>query len=99
MTTEQLDPLSRDDLADLLVQTGHHHHQAYADSDGVDPEWALWYASYLQTRIWDRAGALPTRSQLIHLLLRGEAEHGERGDGAPWQQVYADVILAALSID
>ena len=35
-------------LAELIVQTGHHHHQAYLSSDGVDPEWAAWYAGYLK---------------------------------------------------
>ena len=44
MSNETSDPLTREELAELLVETGHHHHQAYADSDGVDPEWALWYA-------------------------------------------------------
>ena len=50
-----------EELAELLLETGHHHHQAYVSSDGVDPEWALWYADYLQTRLWDGAGSLPTR--------------------------------------
>lgn len=90
------DPLTRDELADLLIETGNHHHQAYADSDGVDPEWALWYAGYLQARMWDRAGTLPTRSQLVHLLLRGEAELAQADADTPWPQYYADVILLAL---
>lgn len=89
--------LTRDDLADLLVETGRHHHAAYADSDGVDPEWALWYAGYLQARIWDRAGTLPTRSQLVYLLLRGEAELAADGGHTPWPQYYAGVLLSALA--
>lgn len=89
-------PLNQEQLADLLMETGHHHHQAYIDSDGVDPEWALWYAGYLQARMWDRAGALPTRSQLIYLLLRGEMELAEAGTDTPWPQYYAGIILTAL---
>ena len=89
-------PLNQEQLADLLMETGHHHHQAYIDSDGVDPEWALWYAGYLHARMWDRAGALPTRSQLIYLLLRGEMELAEAGTDTPWPQYYAGIILTAL---
>lgn len=97
MSTEPSELLTRDELADLLVETGQHHHRAYADSDGVDPEWALWYAGYLQARMWTRAGALPTRSQLVHLLLQGEAQLAEAGGDTPWPQLYADVILETLS--
>lgn len=96
MSNEPTDPITQEQLADLLMETGHHHHQAYAESDGVDPEWALWYAGYLQTRIWDRAGMLPTRSQLVYLLLRAESELAEMGTGAPWPPYYSAVILAAL---
>ncbi|ETZ99541.1 hypothetical protein I547_5783 [Mycobacterium kansasii 824] len=44
------------ELADLLVETGERHHQAYADTDGADPEWALWYSGYLQARLWTAPG-------------------------------------------
>jgi len=91
--------MTTEELAKLLEETGHKHHQAYAEADGADPEWALWYAGYLQAHMWDRAGSLPTRSQLAHLLLAGEAALAESGTDAPWQHYYADLILAALSAD
>ncbi len=88
--------LSSKELAQLIVETGEHHHQAYLESDGVDPEWALWYAGHLQTRMWDRAGTLPTRSQLVHLLLQGEADLAKEGSDTPWAEFYAEAILKAL---
>lgn len=96
MTPETTDPITQEQLAALLADTGQHHHQAYLDSDGIDPEWALWYAGYLQAHMWDRAGTLPTRSQLTHLLLLGEAELTKSGADTPWPQYYAEVILSAL---
>ena len=48
------DRISEKELAALFMETGKHHHEAYETSDGVDPEWALFYAGYLQTRLWDR---------------------------------------------
>ncbi|WP_205874119.1 NAD(P)H-hydrate epimerase [Mycobacterium camsae] len=81
------------ELADLLVETGQRHHQAYADSDGVDPEWALWYSGYLQTRLWDRAGRLPSRSQLVGLLESAERRYG---GAAGWPLRYAAHLLAGI---
>ncbi len=89
-------PITREQVAELLLETGHHHHQAYADSDGVDPEWALWYSGYLQSHLWDRAGSLPTRSLLVHLLLSAERDHASSSGDVPWPQFYAAAILAAL---
>ena len=65
------------------------------DSDGVGPEWALWYSGYLQSRLWDRSGSLPTRSLLVLLLLSAERDHGATTGEDPWSQFYAGVILAA----
>lgn len=87
------------ELAELLVDIGHRHHHAYLESDGVDPEWALWYAAHLQTRIWDRLGAVPSRSRLVHLLLDAEEQHAASGEGRPWPDFYADVLLQRLSAD
>ncbi|KZS55965.1 hypothetical protein A4G28_01365 [Mycobacterium ostraviense] len=81
------------ELADLLVETGQRHHQAYADTDGADPEWALWYSGYLQARLWDRAGRLPSRSQLVGLLQSAERRYGS-ADG--WPLRYAGHLLAGI---
>jgi len=85
--------ISADELADLLVETGERHHRAYAEADGADPEWPLWYSGYLQARLWDRAGALPTRSRLVALLQSAEQRFGA---ATGWQLHYAHHILAAL---
>ncbi|MGI9613225.1 MAG: hypothetical protein ACR2QO_09970 [Acidimicrobiales bacterium] len=85
------------ELADLLVETGHHHHQAYISSDGIDPEWALWYAGYLQTKLWDRAGIVPTRSSLIHLLVQAEKDFVATPEAPDWPPAYARMMLDSLS--
>ena len=85
------------ELAELLMETGHHHHEAYIDADGVDPEWALWYSGYLQARLWDRAGILPTRSRIIQTLLNAEQAHNDAGGEGPWPPVYAKMMLEAFA--
>ena len=54
------------------METGKHHHKAYESSDGVDPKWVLFYAGYLQTRVCDRMGDVPTRIQLVHFLVNAD---------------------------
>ena len=41
------------------MAAGRAHHQAFIETDGEDPEWPLWYASYLQA---------PLSSKLNHEL-------------------------------
>jgi NAD(P)H-hydrate epimerase len=91
--TEQL---TLDDLAALLKRTGKSHHQAFAESDGADPEWALWYAGYLQAHLWDTAGRLPSRSELVYLLIAAERAHKASGSDEPWPLAYARSLLAGL---
>lgn len=79
------------ELAEILAETGRRHHQAFATSDGVDPEWPLWYATHIQAVVWDRFGSLPTRSQLVALLVQAETD---AADGSvPWPESYANFIL------
>lgn len=88
------DPISVTELAEILRETGHRHHVAYDASNGVDPEWASWYAAYLQARIWDRMGVLPTRSGLVRLLIAAEEAFQEGGAGTgDWADSYAVFIL------
>jgi hypothetical protein len=90
-------PIARDELADLIVETGKHHHKAFITSDGEDPEWALWYAAYLQTRLWDRLGSIPTRSSLVHLLIQGDQDFAPTPEAPDWPHAYADLFIANLS--
>jgi NAD(P)H-hydrate epimerase len=84
-------------ITDLLQEAGHHHHAAYLEAEGVDPEWALWYAGYMQTKLWDRTGTLPTRSRLVYLLVEADRAHAASGSDEAWPPFYARRILADLS--
>ena len=86
--------MSEDELAGLLMETGHNHHKAYEASDGTDPEWALFYAGYLQARLWDRLGRLPTRTELIYLLVSADKAFQATGEEyKEWPRFYAKRFL------
>jgi NAD(P)H-hydrate epimerase len=74
-------------LADLLKQTGHAHHQAFIETDGADPEWALWYAQYLEKLLSEFLQKKLTRSRIVYELIRMEetVDPGEQ----PWTEAYA----------
>jgi NAD(P)H-hydrate epimerase len=88
--------ISEAELARLLEDVADRHHRAYEVADGADPEWPLWYATDLQARLWDRGGRLPTRSELVSLLVAAERAHRAAGSSEPWAQAYARAILEAL---
>lgn len=83
-----------DDIAELLVQAAHSHHEAFLATDGVDPEWPLWYAEFLHGRIDEFLQARPTRSKLVQCLLNAEDAHGSSGANTPWPVFYAGYLLS-----
>lgn len=93
---ERTDPIDEAGLAALLEETGRRHHAAFAASDGVDPEWATWYAADLQARIWDRFGEVPSRSELTYLLVAAKRGHEAAGGDEAWPAFYARFMVAEL---
>lgn len=78
-------------IADLLEETGHAHHRAFVETDGADPEWALWYATHLQKPLSDLLNREFTQSLIVYELVRMDrtAEVGN----APWPEVYAMELM------
>ncbi|NND01404.1 MAG: hypothetical protein HKN91_01325 [Acidimicrobiia bacterium] len=79
----------------LLESAASEHHAVFDESDGADPEWPLWYASYLVDRLRTSAGFAGTRSELVYWLVRLDKEYGEADSAIPWPRFYA-ARLAAL---
>lgn len=88
------DRISPSELAELITAAGHAHHRAYLDSDGVDPDWPMYYAGYLEAHLGDRLGRRASRSELTYLLVKAQREHDALDDGSPFAEYYASVVLA-----
>ncbi len=82
------------DLAGLFMEAGEHHHVAFIESDGVDPEWPLFYAAYVQTKLWDQLGVLITRSELVYLLVGADLAIAAGEETGAWSEVYARRVTA-----
>lgn len=77
----------------LFRAVGEAHHQAYIETDGVDPEWPLWYAEYLLDRLAPRLEANFTKSELVYLLIRIANEQPLEAPGANWARYYARYFI------
>ena len=80
-------------IIDLLVATGTAHQEAFAATDGEDPEWPIWYASHLQQPLGKLLETDFTRSQLVYCLMYAEFERAARAEADEWAPYYADHFL------
>ena len=90
--------MSGDDLASklaaLLHQTSGDHHVAYKATDGVDPDWSIWYAGHLlDNGFATLLGASILKSDLIYLLVTADKEIAGRAPGARWEDYYARFFI------
>jgi hypothetical protein len=83
-----------DELANLLNETAEAHHEAFAATEGEDPEWPIWYADYLIEKMRQMLKAKFTKSELIYLLVSAEKKNGVVAPGAYWPRFYANFIIS-----
>ncbi len=76
-------------LVALFQETGEAHHAAFADTDGDDPEWPLWYANYLYDRLPEILNNEITRSQLVYCLVSLSRRQPRLQDESKWPEYYA----------
>ena len=81
-------------LSELFESTGHAHHAAYMDTDGIDPEWPIWYANHLIDKLREKIGAPNlTKSELIYLIITADRQLQATAPGAEWPQFYAKFFI------
>jgi hypothetical protein len=82
-------------LAALLHQTAEDHHVAYKETDGVDPDWSIWYAGHLlENGIEQLLDARLLKSDLIYLLVLADKQQMSEAPGAHWETYYADFFAS-----
>lgn len=78
-----------DALATLFSKTGRAHHQAFLETDGLDPDWPIWYANHVHGPISKFLDGDHTKTELIVAFVDADAEHGARAPDEPWPEFYA----------
>jgi hypothetical protein len=82
-------------LVDLLHQTAEEHHQAFHATDGVDPEWPMWYAGHLLEHGLELLlEAKLLKSDLVYLLVMVDKAQAAEAPGGQWERYYADFFAS-----
>lgn len=81
------------ELQAIFRRAAQAHHEAFIATGGVDPEWASWYADYVQTQLDELLGVDLTRERVVDLLLRADADHQRVAPGRDWATFYGEYFL------
>jgi hypothetical protein len=85
----------KETIAALLHQTAEDHHVTYKATDGVDPDWSIWYAGHLLENGFDTLlDAKLLKSDLIFLLVLVDKQQMSEAPGAHWENCYADFFVS-----
>lgn len=82
-----------ENLAKLFMETGEAHHQAYIETDGADPDWAIWYADYLHDKLSEHLGVTLTKSDIIYQVMRISYLQAQDAPQSNWTRYYAKFLL------
>jgi hypothetical protein len=82
-------------IADLLHEAGEIHHQVYRITDGVDADWASWYADWLihLSELPKLLGTTPVRSELVYMLVKLDKDFTRDAPGGRWEDYYAGELI------
>jgi hypothetical protein len=80
-----------DRIAALLHEAAETHHTVYRLTDGDDPDWASWYASWLLdlSELPSILGRRPVRSHLVHALVQLDRDYAAAAPSERWEDWYA----------
>jgi hypothetical protein len=83
-------------IRDLLHEAAEVHHVVYRITDGIDADWASFYADWLieHSELPALLGDDPVRSHLVHELVDGDLAFNEQSPPQDWEAFYADRIVA-----
>lgn len=81
-------------IAALLEEAAETHHRVYRVTDGVDDDWASWYADWLieLSELSQLLVTRPVRSHLVHALVQADRDHTTAHAGEPWPEFYAQEL-------
>ena len=87
-------------IAGLLHEAAETHHVVYRITDGDDPDWASWYATWLLdlSELPELLSARPVRSHLVHALVELDREYTAGGPSERWEDWYAARLADRLAI-
>ncbi len=87
--------MTLDIWTELLSQVGPAHHQAFAATDGDDPDWPTWYAAWLLERLRGHSPVIE-EPELVRLLEEAAQAHKASDGSEDWPAFYARFLAERL---
>ena len=78
-----------ENVTKLFLETFEAHREALGDAAERDPDWALWYAQHLRTKLAALMGRDSPCVDLVRVLLDAEDEHEAVRPDQPWAESFA----------
>jgi hypothetical protein len=78
-------------IAALLQEVAETHHRVFRITDGVDDDWASWYADWLLnlSELPDLFATRPIRSHLVYALVQLDRDYAGITSEVGWPDYYA----------
>jgi hypothetical protein len=88
-----------DRIAALLDEAAETHHRVFRITDGVDEDWASWYADWLLnlSELPELLGTKPVRSELVYGLVELDKQYANEQPTERWPQYYAHGLARQFS--
>ncbi len=79
----------REAIVQILQETAAAHHAAFIETDGLDPEWPLWYAENLKDKLPPLLETDLTISEITYLMVHLSKLQASEAPDEPWPSFYA----------
>ncbi|GAA4624128.1 hypothetical protein GCM10023196_023060 [Actinoallomurus vinaceus] len=82
-------------VRELLHEAGEVHHSVFRIVDGVDDDWASWYADWLVrlSELPELLATEPVRSELVYVLVSLDKRYTADAPDEDWEPYYARGIV------
>lgn len=84
------------ELAQVLMSAGQEHHDAFIETDGFDPDWAIWYADHAIDRVNALLDTDLSRADFVYELVGLSREQPAEAPDASWPEYYAARLVDRL---
>ena len=86
-------------IAELLHDAAETHHQVFRITDGVDADWATWYADWLSnlSELPSLLGRRPVRAEITAALVDLDRDYTAAARSERWEDFYARELRARFT--
>lgn len=82
-------------ITELFISTGKAHHRAFIETDGEDPDRAIWYGKYLEEPLADTLTTKLSPGENSERLTSLDKKFSSLSAPEHWTKIYANALVGA----